>query len=468
MKSIKYPFILILVFISFFAKAQTEKWTLTKCLNYAYENNIQVKQNKLNNEINSLEISRLKANRIPTLNVGDNQSFNWSKNSNDNFYNTNTFSINSSIVLFNGFQNTNSIKQSELNYKAGEYAIEETKNSISLSIANSFLEIVFYSEQIKIAKNQLESTKGQLQNIKNRVDAGTLAISNYLQLEAQLYSEELTLTNTENQLRISKLNLMQLMEIPASDKFEIEIPENVTIKNFPNLNQTIESMYQTALSIRPEIQGAVLNTKSSELDIKIAKASQLPKLTLNAGIGTQFSSLSSQMNYGALETSTIGYLQSNPAELVLSEQPSVYYSDYPFFDQYNDNLYESVSLNLSIPIFNQYQAKTAIEKSKINFKYAELDLVNTQNSLRKNIEQSFTDLLAAQKEYEANQKLLTAYEKSYSDALKKFNAGMINSVDFLIEKTNLINAENSLLQSKYKLIFKNMILDHYQGKQIIL
>ena len=85
MKSIKYPFILILVFISFFAKAQTEKWTLTKCLDYAYENNIQVKQNKLNNEINSLEISRLKANRIPTLNVGDNQSFNWSKNSNDNF-----------------------------------------------------------------------------------------------------------------------------------------------------------------------------------------------------------------------------------------------------------------------------------------------------------------------------------------------------------------------------------------------
>ena len=466
MKKIAYSIILFLVFVSLNGKTQTEKWSLTKCLNYAYENNIQIKQNTLNNEINRLEINRLKANRIPSLNAGDNQSFNWNKNSDDNFYNTNTFSINSSIVLFNGFQNNNSLKQSELNYKAGEYAIEETKNSISLSIANSYLEILFYTDQVKIAKNQLESTQEQLQNTKNRVDAGILPISNYLQLEAQQYSEELTLTNTENQLRISKLNLMQMMEIPVSDKFEIEIPDKLQLSDYSNMNQSIELIYETALNVRPEIQSSLLNSKSAEYDIKIAKGSQLPKLTLNAGIGTQYSSLASQMSYGAIESTTIGYLQSNPSELVLSNQPSVYYNDYPFFDQYNDNLYESVSLNLSIPIFNQYQAKTSIEKSKINLKYAKLDLINTQNTLRKNIEQSFTDLLAAQKEYEANQKLLIAYEKTYSDASKKFNAGMINSIDFLIEKTNLINAENNLLQSKYKLVFKNMILDHYQGKPI--
>lgn len=445
-------------------QAQSTQWTLKKCIEHAIENNIQIKQDQLSNKINKLEIDQLKANRVPSLNVNDNQNFNWNKNS----YNTNTFSINSSITLFNGFQNTNSIKQSQLNYTAGKYAIEETKNNISLSVANAYLEIIFYNEQIKISKNQLEATLQQLKNLKNKVDAGMLPISNYLQLEAQMYSEELTVTNTENQLRITKLNLMQLMEIDINSDFEIEIPEIKIEKQYKNLNQSIQAIYQTALNARPETQNAILNSQSSELGIKIAKAAQLPKLTLSAGIGTQFSSLSEQLKYGNTESVTIGYLQSNPNEYVLQDQASMYYSNYPFFDQYNDNLYENISFSLSVPIFNHYETKTSIEKSKINFYNSELDLINTKNNLRKSIEQAYTDFFAAKKEYDSNIKQLESFQRSYDDASKKFSVGMLNSVDYLIEKTNLINAENSLLQSKFKLIFKNIILDHYQGKQITL
>ena len=463
-----YTLLIILIF-SISVNAQSQKWTLNMCIEHAFENNIQIKQNKLLNDLNQLEITQLKANKIPSLNASDNQSFNWGGNGNteDNFHNTNTFSINSSVVLFNGFQNNNSIKQTKLIYNAGQYNIEETKNNISLSIANSYLEIIFYTEQIKISKSQLKSTQEQLKNTKIKVDAGMLPISNYLQLEAQLFSEELTTINTENQLRIVKLNLMQLMEIPASDNFEIEIPALNIEKQYKNLNQSIQSIYLLALDTRPEIQNAILNTQSSELGIKIAKGNQLPILTLNAGIGTQFSSINEQLNYGNAETSTIGYLESNPSELVVTNQPSTYYSNYPFFDQYNDNFYESISLNLSIPIFNNYQTKTSIEKSKINLQNSNLELTNTKNTLRKNIEQSYVDLLSSKKEYDANQKQLESYQKSYDDALNKFNSGMLNSVDFLIEKTNLINAENSLLQSKFKLIFKNIILDYY-GNPITL
>lgn len=467
MKSLIIYFTLFLV-ISFSLNAQTKTWGLNQCIEYALENNIQIKQNKLSNELNKIDIKQLKANRIPTLNASDNQSFNWGSNNNDNFYSTNTFSINSSVILYNGSQNNNSIKQSELNYKAGEYAVEETENSISLSIANAYLEIIFYNEQIKISKNQHESTLQQLQNIKNKVDAGMLPISNYLQIEAQLYSEELTITNTENQLRISKLNLMQLMELPVNGGFNIDIPQLNVEGHYKNLNQSIENIYQLALGTRPEIQNAILNQQSSELGIKIAKASQLPKLTLNASIGTQYSSLSEQLSYGSIEPVTVGYLESNPSENVLFDQPSMYYSNYPFFDQYNDNLYESVSLNLSIPIFNNYQARTSIDRSKINYESSQLDLINTRNNLRKTIEQAYTDLLSAKKEYDANVKQLASYQRSYDDATTKFNAGLLNSVDYLIEKTNLINAENSLLQSKYKLIFKNMIIEHYQGNPLTL
>ena len=461
---IKIKYIILFIFLINLNGYSQSAWTLNKCIEYAYENNIQIKQNELSNKINQLEIKQLKSNRIPSLNASDNHGFNLG----DDPFNTNTFSINSSITLYNGNQNNNSIKQTELNYEAGKYNIQETKNSISLSIADAYLEIIFYTEQIKTAKSQLESTIEELNNTKNKVDAGMLPVSNYLQLEAQKYSEELTVTNTENQLRIAKVNLMQLMELPIKDDFEIIIPEINIEDQYKNLSQSIENIYQSALTTRPEVQNAILNTQSYELGIKIAKAEQLPKLTLNASIGTQFSSLNETTSYAGLETVTVGYLESDPTEYVVDQQPLVTYSDYPFFDQYNDNLYETVSFNLSIPIFNNYQAKTSIAKSKINFQSSQLDLISTKNTLRKNIEQAYTDLLAAKKEYDANLKLLESYQKSYEDASKKFNAGMINSVDFLIEKTNLINAENSLLQSKYNLIFKNMILDHYQGNPITL
>ncbi|HAF28545.1 MAG TPA: hypothetical protein DCG75_05810 [Bacteroidales bacterium] len=454
----------IALLISNQVKSQSDKWTLNKCIEYAYENNIQIKQNELSNKINLLEINQLKANRIPSLNANDNQNFNWGNDT----YNTNTFSINSSITIFNGLQNNHLIKQSKLNYTAGEYNIKQTKNNISLSVANAYLEIIFYNEQIKISKNQLESTLQQLKNTKNKVDAGMLPISNYLQLEAQLYSEELTVTNTENQLRIAKLNLMQLMEIEINNNFDIDIPEIKIEDQYKNLNLSIQTIYQTALNVRPEIQNAILNNQSTELGIKIAKASQLPKLTLNAGVGTQFSSLSKQISYGNIESVTVGYLESNPSEYVLQDQTSLYYNSYPFFDQYSDNLYENISFSLSVPIFNHFETKTSIEKSKINFYNSQLDLLNTKNNLRKNIEQAYTDLLAAKKEYDSNIKLLESYQRSYDDATKKFNAGMLSSVDFLIEKTKLINAENSLLQSKYNLIFKNIILDHYQGNPITI
>jgi len=461
----KVKYIILLILLNpIHIQAQFEKWTLYKCIEYANDNNIQIKQNKLSNEINQLEIKQQKANRIPSLNASDNHNFNWGNSS----YNTNTFSINSSVTLFNSFQNNNSIKQAELKYTAGEYNIQATTNDINLSVANAYLEIIFYTEQIKISKNQLESTKQEQINIKNKVDAGMLPISNYLQIEAQMFSEELTITNTENQLRIAKLNLMQLMEIPIHEGFEVEIP-NIKLENqYKNLNQSIQAIYQTALDSRPEIQSAIFNTQSSELGIKIAKAAQLPKLSLNASIGTQFSSLSEQISYGDIETTTIGYLQNSPSEDVVSDQPILHSSNYPFFDQYNDNFYENVSLNLSIPIFNNYQAKTSIEQSKINLQSSKLDLINIKNNLRKTIEQAYIDLLAAKKEYDAIIKQLESYQRSYNDASKKFKAGMINSVDFLIEKTNLINAENSLLQTKFKLIFKNMILDHYQGNPITL
>ncbi len=461
-------YIILFTVYSCSLSAQTKIWTLNQCVEYALENNIQIKQNKLANELNKIDIKQLKANRIPSVNASDNQSFNWGSNNQDDFYNTNTFSINSSVTLYNGLQNNNSIKQAQLNYKAGEYSVEKTVNSISLSITNAYLEIIFYSEQIKISNNQYESTKQQLLNIKNKVDAGMLPISNYLQIEAQLYSEELTITNTENQLRIAKLNLMQLMELPVNDDFNIDIPELKVEEHYKNLNQSIDNIYQLALNTRPEIQSAILNEQSFELGVKIAKAQQLPKLTLNASIGTQYSSLSEQLNYGDMEPVTVGYLESDPGENVLFDQPSMYYSNYPFFDQYNDNLYESISLNLSIPIFNNYQAKSSIDRSKINHQSSQLEVINTRNNLRKTIEQAYTDLLSAKKEYDANVKQLASYQRSYDDATKKFKAGLLNSVDYLIEKTNLINAENSLLQSKYNLIFKNMIIEHYQGNPLTL
>ena len=422
--------------------AQNKAWTLEDCINYALSRNIQVQQAELSTNRNRLYTEQARAARLPSLSGSVRQNFYWDKSADSQTgafgslegSNSTTYSLSSIVILFNGMKVNNQLKQSELELESSRYYAETVKESIELNILNAFLQVLYAGESVTNAEKQIEATTEQLSLTEERLNLGMVSQSDYLSVKSQLASEKLTLANTRSQLAIARVSLMQLMELPVDDGFTVSSPGLDQILNL-NLQPDAAFVYGEALAIKPQIKKAELDKESAQMDEKIAKASLLPALSLDAGLGTAYSSGMSGFSYT---------------------------------DQLKNQISPSVGLTLSVPVFQKKQAKTNISLAQIDLVNAELEEANTKNQLRKEIEQASVDVLAAQSEYEASREQYQAMEESGQVASEKFNLGLMNSVDYLFEKTNLITAESKLLQSKYNLIFSYKILDFYKGIPLTL
>jgi outer membrane protein len=425
---------IILLAVHFCASAQQEgPWTLEMCIDYALSRNIQVRKTELTNQRLELSAEQTKAQRLPSASASVSQNFNWSKSSATvssglTGSNGSSYSVSSGITIFNASRITNLIKQADLDIKSGLLTLETTKESISLNILNAFLQVLYAEENVKNTQKQIESTTSQLNLASERLAMQVISQSDYAQVKSQLASEKLTLANAESQLAIAKVSLMQLMELPVAADFQISHPDlsaSLNQKRVPD----VKAVYETALAIKPQIENAAVNKEIAALDEKVAKAGYYPTLSASAGISSSFSSLG-----------TDNYLT-----------------------QINDGIRPSAGFSLAIPIYQRKQVKTSIESAKIGYKDAELSETDTRNQLRKSIEQACQDVTSAQIEYEASLEKYNATLESSTLSDEKFRQGIINSVDYLVSKTNLIVAESQLLQSKFNLIFSYKILDFYTG-----
>jgi outer membrane protein len=414
------------------------EWTLDKCIEYAYSQNITVRKSELANERYSIYADQAKAQRFPSVSASANYNFNWTKSTASSESgltgsNGSSLSMNSGITIFNGSRLTNQIKQAELDIESGVFSLETTKESLSLSILNAYLQILYAEEQVKNSEKQIEATAEQLRLAGERLLLKVISQADYAQVKSQLANEQLTLANSQSQLAIAKVNLMQLMELPVTDDFGISHPDLSESLN-QNRIPDVKAVYETALQIKPQIKNAEVNKDIAALDEKIAKAGYYPVLSASTGIGSNFSSLGTD----------------------------------PYFTQINDGISPSAGLSLSIPIYQRKQVKTNVASAQIGYQDAELSEINTRNELRKNIEQACLDVTSAQTEYEASQESYNATLESSRLSDEKFSQGMINSIDYLVSKTNLIVAESQFLQSKYNLIFSYKVLDFYSGIPLTL
>jgi len=412
---------------------QDSVWTLEKCISHALEKNIQVRKGELSNQRYQQYAGQAKAQRYPSLNAAVSQNYNWSQGVNvgQTGYvgvNGSVINVNTGVTIFNASKITNQIKQAELDITSGLYSLETTKESISLSILDAYLQILYSEEQVRNSEKQIESTASQLNLASERLAMQVISQSDYAQVKSQLASEKLILANSQNQLAIAKVNLEQLMELPVNDDFNIAHPDFQDMVN-QNRIPDVRSVYETALGIKPQIKNAEVNKEIAAIDEKIAKAGYYPVLSASAGVGTSYSSQGSD----------------------------------PYADQINKGISPSVGLALSIPIFLKNQVKTSVAVAKIGYQDAELTEINTKNELRKYIEQACLDVTSAQVNYEASLENFQATSESAALSDEKFRQGIINSVDYLVSKTNLIVAESELLQSRFNLIFSYKVLDFYAG-----
>lgn len=425
------------------AEAQNS-WSLQECINYALENNIRIRQQALNTMYNENLVNQAKSDLLPNLNAGASNNFSFGRSlNNENVYeNVNSTALNgyiqSNVTVFNGFTLQNTIKQSELDLQAAIQDLQKAKDDLVLNIAASYLEILFAEELALISEAQVEVTQQQIERTQKLVDAGSLARGALLEIEAQLAREELQLVNDQNRVQLAYLNLFQLLELPAEKSFTIEKPKLPEIKaNVTMLNSF--DVFKNAINLRPEIKAAQLRVESALRQLDIAKGYTYPTLSLGASYNNQY------------------------FNILNIEMPQL-----SFREQLKSNSRYGFGLSLNIPVFNRFQVKTGISNAKLQIADYEYRLQTARNVLRKDVEQAYTNALAALNRYVSSEKAVKSTEEAFRYAEEKFNVGMMNSVEYNQSKNYLTVAQSELLQARYEYIFRTKILDFYNGVPIEL
>lgn len=458
-----------------FSLLAQKTWTLEDCLQYAMENNIQIKQSELNTEYNENLLNQSKLGQIPSLSGTTSYNSSWGRALDQTTYQytedqqigSYSVGLSSYTNLFNGLQVRNTIRQNELNLLASYEDVESVKNEISLNIAAAYLTIMFNQELVTVTKSQMEVTGQQVDRTRKMVEAGKLAKGNLLELQAQYASEELNLVNAENQLSISLLNLQQILALPIDTAFAVLIPE-LDDPDADPLLWDAQEVYNIAEEIMPEIKSAELNLESAGKGVAIAKGARSPQLYLSANYNSGYSSIREQVvELGPPLQIPLGETMSGEGVVSYPQEIPIY-GAYPFFEQIRDNRSAGIGLGLSIPIFNGWSVNTSIANAKIMHENAKLDLQNRQLALYASVQQSYADAVAALKKFNATKQALTSMEESFKYTETKFEVGLVNTVDYNISKNQLIATQSDLLQAKYDFIFKTAILNFYRGEPIAL
>ncbi|WP_417039834.1 TolC family protein [Coprobacter fastidiosus] len=430
------------------AQEKPQEWTLKNCIDYALTQNIQLKKSKIALESSQVDSKSARAKLFPSLSFGSTQQYintpfpegnsldnyvvTGSKGSSKNSY-TGNYSLRSSMTLYNGGKLRNNIKSSKLQEQVQQYSVEAEIDNIETSITESFLQILYAQESVKINEETVALSKLQCERGKALLEAGSISQSDYAQLESQYSSDKYPLVLSQTTLVSNIQTLKQLLEMDMTETLSISTPileAHDVLTPLPGK----EEVYQSALNFIPSIQSGKLGIDIAKLEHKNAKAGYYPTLDLSASVGT-------------------GHISG---------------SDSNFGQQMKNKLNESIGLTLSIPIFSNRENKSAVEKAKLQISEAELEYLNAQKELQKTIEDIYLDATSSQAQYAAAIEQVKASKTSYNLAQEQFNLGMKNTVELLTEKNNFLSAQQEMLQAKYMAILNAQLLRFYQGKEITL
>ena len=451
--------------------AQSKEWTLKECIEYADKNNVALNQQILNSEVSNITYQQAKANQLPNLNLTDAQAFNFGNTINANtnqvvHQNTtsNYPSLNSSVVLFNGFKYMNLVKEFKLDYEASKLDIETLKNNLALNITAAYVQVLFEYDAVIIAQHQVESDSLQVKRTELFVTVGQTPEDSLLLIKAQLATDMATKVTAQTQVELANVQLEQLMEMPILPDFIVE--RSVQNDISPDITSSAAEIYNIASRILPDEKSAALKTNAYQTDLLVNKAALLPSLTLTGGLNTEYYSALSRSSYQTIyQNEVIGYLQNNPTQNVIGPVPvtNTVTQSYPFSSQFKDNFSQVIALNLSVPIFNNFKARNNIRLAKIAVENAKLNEKAVKNTLRKNVETAYTNQVAGSKTFIATQMQLISETRAYADMTKKYNVGLATITDYLVEENNYYKAMLANLQAKYEYIFESKIVDFYTG-----
>lgn len=414
-------------------------WSLQDCIDYAIENNITVKEASLNKNSADVDYSKAKSSRLPNLFGSASQSFSngnsidpiTSSFVSDQIHSTNV-GVNSSMTLFQGNQISNQIKKNKLLLDQSVFQEEVAKNNIVLNLLENYLQTLYSKESIAIAENNLTASEKEVLRAKARLDAGTIALSDYTEAQSQAATNKYNVIAAKNNYQQYIITLKQLLELPPLQDLEIEtIDENMDLVNL-ELNKT--DIYSKALNYLPEIEVSKLNIAANEQELAIAKGGYLPTLSLTSSVGSGYTSI----------------------------------NDQTFTDQFNLNFNQRVGLSLSIPIFNRNQTKAAVQTANINIEKAVIQKQSVEKDIYKKVETAYQNAVSTQEQVIAAEASKEAAMQSYKLAQKKYELGDLSTTDLVVSQNTFTNTQQNYLQAKYLNILYHQLLEFYQGNTIKL
>lgn len=437
--SIQKTALLFILYIGFSAKAQVKNWTLQECVDYALKNNISVKQSEL--DLNTSDIEKLEAigNFLPNVSGSANYGINTGANINPatNQFENESFrsasaNVNTGINLFNGLLNWKTLQRVKLNKLANTYKLSKMKDDIALSVANSYLQILFNKEQLKVLVNQNKITKENLVRTNELIEAGTLPSGDIYELRATDASQEQQIIVAENTLVISKLALAQTLLLKEYASFDVAV-DDMNIPPSTILLETPEAIILKAKEVVNDVKIASSNLDIAKKDVQLSRAGYLPSLSGFASYNTRWS-----------ESIPIGFVDQLSA-----------------FDGTN------IGIQLNVPILNGFSTRGRVQRSKINQQKTKLLLDQSELDLERTVYQAYNDLKTAKAAYEAALKTAEARKFAQEFSKERYAVGLLNSFDYSQSLLSYENAQSEVLRTKYDYIFKIKLLEFYFGIPII-
>lgn len=435
-----------LFLLSLSTECAAKQWSLRDCIDYALANNIQLQKAKIK-EYSALEdVKQSQAALLPSLNLSTSQNVNYTpwpqqgratvadgyvQSSVDKVYYNGSYSLSGNWTVWNGNKNRNNVKLNKVAAEQARLDSATTANNVLEQIAQLYVQILYSNEAIAVTKESLKTSQTNEQRGKTMVEVGKMSRADLAQLTAQRAQDEYAIVEAESNLRNYKRQLKELLQITSDEEFDVAVPsttDDMALEAVPALND----VYVASLEQRPEIKNAKLGIESSDLGIKVAKAGRMPTVSLNAGVMTSTSSM----------------------------------SDNAWGTQMKNNFSLGGGVTVSIPLFDNRQTKTAINKAKLQKQSYLLDLQDKQTTLYSTIENYWLQAVTNQNKFKAARVSTESAQASYELLSEQFKQGLKNTVELMTGKTNLLQAQQNELQSKYLAILNLNMLEFYQTGNI--
>lgn len=435
-----------LFLLSLSTECAAKQWSLRDCIDYALANNIQLQKAKIK-EYSALEdVKQSQAALLPSLNLSTSQNVNYTpwpqqgratvadgyvQSSVDKVYYNGSYSLSGNWTVWNGNKNRNNVKLNKVAAEQARLDSATTANNVLEQIAQLYVQILYSNEAIAVTKESLKTSQTNEQRGKTMIEVGKMSKADLAQLTAQRAQDEYAIVEAESNLRNYKRQLKELLQITSDEEFDVAVPsttDDMALEAVPALND----VYAASLEQRPEIKNAKLGIESSDLGIKVAKAGRMPTVSLNAGVMTSTSSM----------------------------------SDNAWGTQMKNNFSLGGGITVSIPLFDNRQTKTAINKAKLQKQSYLLDLQDKQTTLYSTIENYWLQAVTNQNKFKAARVSTESAQASYELLSEQFKQGLKNTVELMTGKTNLLQAQQNELQSKYLAILNLNMLEFYQTGNI--